>query len=183
LTLVLLVIGAVVLLSALLYNSLVTKRIKVRRSFAGVDVQLTKRYGLIPNLVEVVRGYADHERDVLTAVTEARNRALLVSGDTPEQRSTAAEVVTTVNRLLALAESYPELRADAQFRFLMRSLNEVEAQIAAARRTFNMAVQTYNTAIETLPAALVASRLGFEPETYFEASPGERLAVTVDLTG
>lgn len=168
---------------ALLYNSLVAKRIKVRRSFAGVDVQLAKRYALIPNLVEVVKGYASHERELLTAVTEARNRALRVTGDTAEQRLAAAEVVNTVNRLIALAESYPDLKADAQFRLLMRSLNETEAQIAAARRTFNMAVQSYNTAIETLPGALVASRLGFGPETYFEASPEERLAVSVDLTG
>ncbi len=181
-TVILVIVGVVILIAVLFYNSLVAKRIKVRRSFAGVDVQLTKRYALIPNLVEVVKGYAAHEREVLTAVTEARNRALQATGDTARQRSSAAEVVGSVNRLLALAESYPDLKADRQFRSLMRSLNEVEAQIAAARRTFNMAVQSYNTAIETLPGVLVAPRLGFEPEDYFESSPEERLSVTVDLT-
>ncbi|MGE4158111.1 MAG: LemA family protein [Planctomycetota bacterium] len=163
-----------------IYNGLVSKRNMCKNSFGGVDVQLKKRYDLIPNLVECVKGYAKHEAGVLSEVIALRSAAQ--SASKPQATLEAnARLDAGMGRLLAVAEGYPDLKASDNFRFLMRSLNEVEEQIAAARRGYNAAVNELNNAVEMFPSNLVASVTGFSRGDYFVAGEGDRSAPVVNL--
>lgn len=160
--LIVLVVGAIVM-----YNTLVRLRVRVQGAWADVDVQLKRRYDLIPNLLETVKGYAGHERDTLEAVVSARNRAMTASG--ASQRAEAENMLTgTLRSLFALAEAYPQLRAVESFTGLQRSLEEIETAIQSARRYYNAIVRDYNTKIEVFPSSLVASAFRFQPEEFFE---------------
>lgn len=166
----------------LIYNALVRLRVRVRGSWADVDVQLKRRYDLIPNLVETVKGYAEHERGTLEAVVSARNRAMTVSGGAKE-RAEAENVLTGALRsLFALAEAYPQLRAVESFTGLQRSLEDIETAIQSARRYYNAIVRDYNTKIEVFPSNLVATAFRFQAEEFFELSEeAQREAPKVDF--
>jgi LemA protein len=166
---------AVVLLAvAVAYNRLVSRRNGVDNAFATVDVQLKQRCDLIPNIVEAVRGYMSHERGVLERLTALRGQAV-AAGVSPAQRFVLdGQMAGLLGGLVARVEAYPELKASETVLMLQRSLNEVEAQIAAARRTYNAAVTEYNTAIGTVPANVVAAAFGFGRRTFFEAAAGDR---------
>jgi LemA protein len=158
----LLLVGA----GVLLYNSMVGLRIRADNAWADVDVQLKRRYELIPNLVETVKGYAGHERETLEAVIQARNRA--VDAETPEQQAQAEGMLTgALRQLFALAEAYPELRAVESFTRLQGSLEEIEDAIQNARRYYNAVVRDYNTRIQQIPGSLLAGPAGFEPRHFF----------------
>ncbi|MFI7024699.1 LemA family protein [Micromonospora sp. NPDC049900] len=163
------------------YNRLVRRRNQVQASWAQIDVQLSRRHDLIPNLVETVKGYAAHERDALTAVSAARSGALAAATTPGPTGRAGAETVLTeaVGRLLALAEAYPDLRADHQFAALQAELSRTEDRIAYARQFYNSAVQTYNTTVQSVPTNLIAGAAGFRTRDYFEAGTGERGAVGV----
>ncbi|MFF0722427.1 LemA family protein [Micromonospora sp. NPDC003816] len=167
------------------YNRLVRRRNQVRASWAQIDVQLSRRHDLIPNLVETVKGYAAHERDALTAVSAARSGALAAATTPGLAGRAGAETVLTeaVGRLLALAEAYPDLRADRNFAALQTELSRTEDRIAYARQFYNSAVQTYNTTVESVPTNLVARVAGFRTRDYFEAGTGERGTVGVRFPG
>jgi LemA protein len=153
------------------YNRFVTQRASLEAAWAGIDVELQRRHDLVPNLVETVRGYADHEQRVLTAVTEARTRAVAsVAPDVPVQEQARAEDALTegLTSLLALTEAFPELRADGTFRDLQRQLVETEDRIAASRRLYNLEVAAYERRRQAVPSNLVAQAFGFEPRTPFE---------------
>lgn len=170
------VLGVVVLLVLIfivLYNKLVRLRNRVDEAWAQIDVQLRRRYDLIPNLVETVKGYAAHERDTLDAVVRARNEAVSAHGPA-QQASAEAALNGSLGRLLALGEAYPDLKADANFRQLQTDLSEVEDKLAAARRFFNNAVSEYNAAIESFPALLFSRPMGFAPREFFDLGEGER---------
>lgn len=176
------IFAALVLLFVVgIYNGLVSRRNMCKNSFGGVDVQLKKRYDLIPNLVECVKGYARHESGVLSEVIALRSAAqgTVKPRDTLEAN---AKLDAGMGRLLAVAEGYPDLKASDNFRLLMRSLNEVEEQIAAARRGYNAAVNDLNNAVEMFPSNLVASMTGFQRGDYFAAQDAEKPAPTVNLT-
>jgi LemA protein len=164
------VIALVVLLGlavVLLYNRLVRLRNRAENSWAQVDVQLRKRYDLIPNLVETVKGYASHERETFEEVTRARTAAQQAS--TVEQQAEAENMLTAaIGRLFAVAEDYPELRASENFQQLQAELADVEGKIAIARQIYNDAVLSYDTALETVPTNVVAGMFNFEPRPYFE---------------
>lgn len=165
---VLLVVAAVVILGVVLYNRLVQLRNRVDNAWAQVDVQLKRRYDLIPNVVETVKGYASHERETLEAVVEARNAAQAAEG--PEAQAEAENMLTgALRRLFALAESYPELRAAPNFAELQTQLAETENRIAVARQIYNDSVLTYNNAVQTVPTNLVAGMTGFKIRPFFEA--------------
>ena len=153
------------------YNRFVTQRASLDASWAGIDVELQRRHDLVPNLVEAVRGYADHEQRVLTTVTEARARAIAaIAPEVPVRDQARAEDALTegLTGLLALTEAFPELRADARFRDLQRQLVETEDRIAAARRLYNLEVAAYERRRQAVPSNLVAQSFGFEPRASFE---------------
>lgn len=164
-------LGLVLFWALALYNRLVRLRQHVRESWADIDVQLKRRHDLIPNLVNTVRGYAAHERDVLERVTTLRAEAAQgreAGGGSGAARAAEEPLCRALGRLFAVAEGYPALRADAHFIALQGELAETEDRIAAARRFFNANVRDFNTLCEQAPGNLVASAGGFRPMSFFE---------------
>ena len=172
---------AVVVWALMSYNRLVRLRNQVDASWAQIDVQLKRRYDLIPNLVETVRGYAAHERGTLDAVVTARGGAIAAAQSPGVAGRAQAEnaVSQTLGRLFALAEAYPDLKANRNFSALQSELAETEDKIAYARQFYNSAVQSLNTAVQTLPTNVIAGVGGFRSRDYFEAAGGERGPVQV----
>jgi LemA protein len=166
----LVILGAIVLLVLIvvgMYNKLVRLRNRCENAWAQVDVQLRKRYDLIPNLVESVKGYAAHERGVFEEVTEARTRAQQAQG-VQEQAQAENALTAAIGRLFAVAEAYPELRATENFQQLQAQLTEVEGDIAVSRQVYNDTVLTYDTALETVPTSIIAGIFNFREREYFE---------------
>ncbi len=160
------------------YNKLVVLRNRVKDQWAQIDVQLKRRFDLIPNLVETVKGYAKHESETLENVIKARNTFL--SATTPEAEMQAdGELTKAISKLFALTESYPDLKANTNFVELQTELQQTEEKIASARQFYNDTVLTYNNKIETVPNNIVASMFKFERQAFFEASETERENVQV----
>ena len=153
------------------YNSLVSKETTVEEQASNIDTQLQRRADLIPNLVSTVKGYTDHETEVFTAVTEAREK-LMSAGTMAEKSQANDEVSTALGKLIAIAESYPELKSDTVYVSLMDELAGTENRISYARKTYNEAVASYNKAIKKFPGVLFANMFGFEKAEMFEASEG-----------
>jgi LemA protein len=182
---VLIVIGLIVLLGLiyiLVRNSMVASRNRVDEAWSGIDVQLKRRHDLVPNLVETVKGYAQHERETFQKVTEARAAAMAAQG--PAEASQAESALTAaLGGLRVVAEQYPTLRATENFQQLSRNLSELEDEIQAARRIYNSNVQAYNTKIQIFPNSLIASSGGFTPREFFEITDAaEREPVAVSFT-
>jgi LemA protein len=155
------------LLLVWLYNNLVRLRNRVDNAWAQVEVQLKRRWDLIPNLVETVKGYAAHERETFEAVTEARARAQ--SASNPAEAAQAEGILgAALGRLFAVAEAYPELQADENFRQLQAELAETENKVATSRQVYNDTVLTYNNAVQTFPGLVVAGPFGFTIREFFE---------------
>ncbi len=150
------------------YNNFVTLREGVNARWADVETQLQRRFDLIPNLVNTVKGYATHEKEVLTAVTNARSR-VGSAGSIPEKIQANNELSSALSRLLVVMENYPNLKADRGFLDLQTQLEGAENRIAVARRRYNEAVQAYNTAIQRFPGRIIAGFAGFERMKPFEA--------------
>jgi LemA protein len=162
------------------YNRFVRLRQHLRESWADIDVELKRRHDLIPNLVETVKGYARHERDVLERVIELRNRAAAGVGPHDALARDESELMRGVGRLFALAEAYPALKADRHFLELQQELADTEDRIAAARRFFNGNVREMNQLVAMFPTSLVAGMFGFGAETFFElAGDAERVVPRV----
>ena len=181
----LIVLVAVILLIALavvvIYNRLVRLRNRSENSWAQVDVQLKRRYDLIPNLVEAVKGYASHERATFEEVTQARTAAQQAQG--VEEQAKAENMLTAaLGRLFAVAEAYPELRATENFQQLQAQLAEVEQNIVISRQVYNDAVLSYENALETVPTNIVAGMFNFQPRAYFETEDATREAPSVQFS-
>ena len=155
------------------YNSLVNLRNLVRNSWANIDTELRRRYDLIPNLVNTVKGYAAHEKQVLQAVVEARSRALASTGRPATQARDENALVGALKSLFAVSERYPDLKASENFLRLQRELVDTEDRIQAARRFYNGNVKDLNTRCELFPSNLVAAAFGFEHADYFEVDSVE----------
>lgn len=151
-----------------MYNGLVRLRNHCRESWSGIDTELKRRYDLIPNLVETVKGYARHEADVFQCVTDARNRAVASHGSPASQARDENELVGVLRRMLAVVENYPELKASRNFLELQKELSNTEDRIQAARRFYNANVRDFNTRIEVFPSNMVAGLFGFKKEEFFE---------------
>ena len=165
-----------------LYNGLIGKKNKVDNAWSQIDVQLKRRHDLIPNLVETVKGYAAHERGTLDAVVQARNAAVTAAGQGPAATAQAENAVTgALRQLFALSEAYPDLKANQNFLSLQEELTATEGRVGYARQFYNDSVLTYNTGIQTFPAALIARRMHFGPREYFEADDGSREVPTVSF--
>src|SRR5215208_2733781 len=176
---VLIVVGVILLLGlifVLIRNSMVGARNRVDEAWSGIDVQLKRRHDLVPNLVETVKGYAQHERETFQRVTEARAAAMQAQGPAEGMLSQA------LGGLRVVAEQYPELRATENFQQLSRNLSELEDEIQASRRIYNSNVQAYNTKIQIFPNSLVANSGGFTPREFFEITDAaEREPVQVSF--
>lgn len=168
-----LVLGVFVFWAVFTYNRFISLRMRAREAFSDIDVQLKRRYDLIPNLVETVKGYAQHEKGVFEKVTEARTRAM---GATNLHEKAEAENILsqTLKSLFAVAENYPDLKASTNFLELQRELRDAEDKIQAARRFHNTNVMALNTKIESFPASIVANIFGFKHQEFFEAQGEER---------
>ena len=161
-------------------NALVQLRNKVRNQFSQIDIQLKKRYDLIPNLVETVKGYAKHEKETFESVIAARNGYAEAKTDS-EKIEAAGELTKCVSRLLAVAENYPELKANTNFLNLQEQLKEIEDKISYARQFYNDAVMVYNNKIQMFPSSIVASIRNFTAEKFFEADEKSRENVKVEF--
>ncbi len=181
-TLVLVLVLVVLVIATIsIYNGLVRLRVRAESAWADIDVQLKRRYDLIPNLVETVKGYAGHERDTLEAVIEARNRAMSAQG--PADKAVAEGALAgALKSLFALAEAYPQLRAVESFTRLQASLEEIENSVQSARRYYNAVVRDLNTKIDQFPSNVVANMFRFHKEEFFElSSEAEREAPRVSF--
>jgi LemA protein len=166
-----------------MYNSLVRLRVQCDNAWSDIDVQLKRRYDLIPNLVETVKGYAGHEKGTLEGVVAARNQAMNTQG--PAAKADAENVLTSALRqVFALAEAYPQLRAVESFTQLQNTLNQVEDSIQNARRYYNAVVRDLNTKIVQFPSSVIAGMFNITPRQFFEVSaPAEREAPKVSFGG
>jgi len=174
------IVGVLLLYGILVFNQLVRHRNRVENSWSGIDVQLRRRYDLIPNLIETVKGYATHERELFEQVTQARTRAI-EAGSVTDQAQAETEITRSLGRLLAVAEAYPQLRANENFLALQEELTATESKIAFARQFYNDQVMRYNTLIEQFPSLLMARIGGFRQREFFEAEEDSRGAVAVDM--
>ena len=182
LAIILIIIGILVISVIAIYNKLIRLRNTVRSSWSDIDVQCKKRYDLVPNLVETVKGYAAHEKTVFEKVTQARSMAMQATS--PAEMAKAENMFRdTLKSLFAVAEAYPELKANANFMQLQSQLQELENNIEYARRYYNAVVRDYNILVESFPSNLVASQFGFKLEELFqlEAPEAERKPVKVSF--
>lgn len=177
------IVALLVLFVIALYNSLVTARNRVDNAWSQIDVQLKRRHDLIPNLVEVCKGYMKYEQSVLESVTKARQQAVQISGGSVPERAQAENILTgALRQLFAVAENYPELKANQNMLALQEELTATENRIAFARQHYNDSVMSYNTQIQQFPANLLASSFGFQPRAFFELTePTQREPVKVQF--
>lgn len=151
-----------------MYNRLVRLRQGVRESWSSIDTELRRRYDLIPNLVETVKGYASHESETLENVIKARNAAISAPSSADAQVEAQNQLSGALRQIFALSESYPQLQANQNFQDLQRQLEETETRISQSRRFYNANVREMNTAVESFPASMIAGSFGFKSEPYFE---------------
>ena len=178
LIIVLVIVAVIVLWIIATYNKLVGLRNKVKDQWAQIDTVLKRRFDLIPNLVETVKGYAKHEKETLEAVIAARNA--YASATVPEEQMKAdGELTKAISKIFALSEAYPELKANENFTSLQNELTETEDKIQYARQFYNDTVLTYNNACQVFPSVIIANMFGFKPTNFFEASDEERKNVEV----
>jgi len=174
-------VALVLVYGVLLFNRLVSLRNRADNGWSQIDVQLRRRYDLIPNLVETVKGYAAHERELFEHVAEARTSAIGAQG-VGDQAQAENQITAGLRRLLAVAENYPELKANENFLALQEELTATESKIAYARQFYNDQVMRLNTLIQSFPSNLVASAFGFTPREFFEIDDPARGPVAVELS-
>lgn len=179
---IILIIAIVLILAFMsIYNNLIKLKHRVENAWSQIDVQLQRRFDLIPNLVETVKGYAGHEEETLTKVIEARNQ--YQSAKTNEDAMKANnELTNMITKLFALSEAYPDLKANQNFLNLQNDLKDTEEKIAYARQFYSDAVLKYNNNIQTFPNNLIAGIFGFKAEKFFEAEEAEKENVKVDFS-
>lgn len=181
-TILLLAVGAVVIVAVIIYNGLVRLRYRVKEAWSDIEVQLKRRYDLIPNLVETVKGYAKHETSAFENVTKARTAAM--GAQTAGEHAATENMLTgALKSLFAVAEAYPDLKANQNFLELQRELSDTENKIQAARRFYNGNVKDMNTRVEQFPTNLIANTFGFGKEEFFDLdeTPAEREPVKVQF--
>jgi LemA protein len=184
-TIVIIVVVVVLILAVLYYigkrNSIIASRNRVDESWSGIDVQLKRRHDLVPNLVETVKGYAEHESAVFEKATKARAEAMQTGGGVQETAQAESKLTGALTELRAVAENYPTLRATENFQQLSRNLSELEDEIQASRRIYNSNVQSYNTSIQQFPGSIIANQGGFTPREYFEIDEADRATPQVSF--
>jgi LemA protein len=178
----LIVIAVIVIGGILIYNGLVQRRLRIREAYAQIEVQLKRRWDLIPNLVNAVKGYMNFEQSVLENVTAARANAVAAGAQGPAAQASAENALTgTLRSLFAVVENYPDLKSNQNVLDLQEQLTTTENQIGFARQHYNATVLDYNTGIATFPSVLIAGPFGFKPEQFFDAEPEAQQVPTVNL--
>lgn len=177
----LIIVAGLLVFAWMLYNGLVGKKLRVDEAFSQIDVQLKRRSDLIPNLVETVKSYAKHEKEVFENVTKARS-ALMTAQTLKDKSDANNQLVTALKSILAVAEAYPQLRASENFKSLQEELTDTEDKVAYSRQFYNNVVMDYNTSLKVFPNVIFASMLNFKPAEFFgDLSVEERKAVHVNL--
>jgi LemA protein len=174
-------IAALVILAVYIiatYNGLIVLKTRIQEALSGIDVQLKRRADLIPNLVETIKGYAKHEKEVFENVTKARS-ALMSAQSLPEKAEANNQLSTTLKSLFAVAEAYPQLQANANFQDLQKQLQDTEDKVAYSRQFFNSNVLDYNTKISLFPGSIIANMFAFKSFEFFQATEEERKNVQV----
>ncbi len=166
------VLGGLLAWAVMIYNGLVSLRLRAAGAWSDIDVQLKRRYELIPNLVSTVKGYASHENQVFTQITETRAKAMQ-SQNSKEKENTESAFSGSIQNLMAVAEKYPELKANQNFLSLQKSLSEIEDALQSARRYYNAMVRDFNTKQSVLPDVLIARLGGFQPKDFFQLDASE----------
>lgn len=176
----LIILGVILLWLVAVYNGLIKLRNRVDEAWSDIDVQLKRRYDLIPNLINTVKGYAAHEKELFEKVTEARTRAM--GAESPAEKEQAENMLSgTLKSLFAVAENYPDLKANQNFLELQRELTDTEDKIQAARRFYNGNVRDFNTKIQVFPNNIIAGMLNFTKRDFFEANSSEKENVKVEF--
>lgn len=178
-----LIVGAIILIGLFvlfLYNSLVRARIRVREAWSGIEIQLKRRSSLIPNLIQAVKGYAKHEKEVFENVTKART-ALMGAKDPKAAAEANNMLAGALKTLFAVAEAYPELKASDNFKELQEELSDTETKIAASRQFYNANVMDYNTKIKVFPNNLLAGMMGFKEEEFFATDEESKSDIKVEF--
>lgn len=178
-TIIAVVVGILFLFLIYIYNSLIRLRVKVNNAWSQIDVQLKRRYDLIPNLMNTVKGYMKHEKSVLENVTKAR--ASLITGTVEEKANASNQITSALKSLFAVAENYPDLKANENFKILQEELSGTESKIAYARQFYNDMVMKYNEAILVFPKNIFANIFGFKGMDYFQVEKKERENVKVEF--
>jgi LemA protein len=177
--LIIVIIAVIVLFVVYIYNSLIKLRVRVKNAWAQIDVQLKRRYDLIPNLVSAVKGYMKHEKGVLEEVTKARTS--LMSGSTKEKAKASNQITDALKSIFAVAENYPNLKANENFMQLQEELSGTESKIAYARQFYNDSVMAFNEGIQVFPKNFFAKIFGFHQEDFFGAEEKEKKNVKVEF--
>ena len=177
---ILLIIILIIIYAFALYNNFVKLNNKVKEAFSTMDVYLKKRWDLIPNIVETVKGYAKHEKDTIEEVVELRNSTYDKMSD-DEKIKTNEQLSSGISKIMVLAEAYPDLKANENFKNLSKELSKVEDDIANSRKYYNGVVRIYNNKVEMFPSNIFARLFGYKSKSMFEASANERENVKVDL--
>lgn len=178
---ILAIVAVIALFAITVYNSLIVLKNKVDEGWSDIDTQLKRRYDLIPNMVETVKGYAKHESATFEKVTQARSMAM--QANTPEEKAKAENMLTsTLKSLFAVAENYPELKANQNFMDLQATLKEIEEHIQMSRRYYNGTVRDFNTKLQVFPNNIIAGMLGFKNREFFEIEDEERKNVKVSFS-
>jgi len=160
------------------YNGLATGKVRIKEAFSGIDVQLKRRVDLVPNLIETVKGYAKHEKELLEKVTEARTS--LMKASSPHEKAQSDNMLSgALKSLFAVSESYPDLKASQNFLKLQEELSDIEAKIAYARQFYNTNVRDYNATLVNFPSGAIGRSFGFKEQEFFETEEGERKPVKV----
>lgn len=172
------VVGVVVVYVWSVYNSLATGKVRIREALSGIDVQLKRRVDLIPNLIESVKGYVKHEKEVLENVTKARTQ--LMKAETPHEKAASNNMLSdALKTLFAVSENYPNLKANENFLHLQEELSDTENKIAYSRQFLNTNIRDYNTTLANFPSGAIGRMFGFKEEEFFEADEEERKPVAV----
>lgn len=172
------IIAVIALYLWMTYNGLVTAKIRIQEAISHIDVQLKRRADLIPNLIETVKGYAKHEKELLENVTKART-SLMNAGSLQEKAAANNMVSDTLKSLFAVAENYPDLKANQNFLSLQEELTDTEDKVAAARQFMNSTVMDYNTKLQVFPSNMIGNMFGFKPQEFFAASEEEKKSISV----
>ena len=178
---IIVIVIALIIVWIIIYNSLIQKQNAIDNAYFSMDVMLKKRYDLIPQLVETVKGYMHHEKDVLVQLTELRQKVLAANLNTNEKVELDNRINNSLQNIITSFENYPQLKASENFLHLQRSINETEEQLAASRRFYNAAVNDYHNAIEMFPSNIIASWMGLKHKTFFSVAEEHRHTPSINF--
>jgi len=176
---ILIILGVIILYIIIAYNSLIILRNRINNAWSQIDVQLKRRYDLIPNLINTVKGYVKHEKTVLTELTKARSQ--LISGSMDQKAKASNQITDALKSIFAVAENYPQLKANENFKMLQEELSGTESKIAYARQFYNDSVMSFNNKIQTFPSKIIAGAFNFKDREFFKTEESEKKNIKVEF--